>query len=110
MFSILAFVVIAFLAFTVPAAAKTLGVIVFVFAALQILKQWSVLQAWLSGWKAVLFNAIFSALGLLVAIPAADLYNWNTIGATFLQWLTIMTGAAGIHGTYSKLTAPKDDK
>lgn len=91
-----------------PPAAKALAVLGFVYGILQIAKQSTVLAPYITGWKALALNAVLSLAGLLVAIPPAQLYDLTTLGTTITTWLGIVLGAAGIHGTVSKLKA--DDK
>src|ERR1700761_835505 len=91
------------LAINVPPAAKTLAVLVFVYGILQVLKMSTVLAPYITGWKAFALNALLSLGGMLVVIPADQLYSWSTLGTTITEWLTVVLGAAGIHGTTSKL-------
>ncbi len=93
-----------FFAFTIPPAAKTIAVLVFVYGIVQILKQAPVLKPYIKGWIAIALNALFSLLGLLVVIPPDQLYSWSTIASTITTWLGIVLGAAGVHGTVSSMT------
>jgi hypothetical protein len=94
------------LAMAVPAPMKTLAVLGFVYAVIQILKRSSLLVPYLKGWVAVGLNAALSGIGLLVVLPPAQLYDPATLGVTFTTWLGIVLGAAGIHGTVTSLSAP----
>lgn len=89
---------------SLPPAAKALAVLGFVYGVIQILKQSTVLAPYITGWKATALNAVLSLLGLFVVIPPDQLYNLGTLGTTLTTWLGIVLGAAGIHGTVSKLT------
>lgn len=91
---------------SLPPAVKTLAVLGFVYGIIQILKQSTVLAPYITGWKATALNAVLSLLGLLVVIPADQLYSLSTLGTTITTWLGIVLGAAGIHGTVSKLSGP----
>ena len=87
------------LALTLPPAAKVLAVSAGVYATLQIIKQAPVVQPWLKGWIAVVFNIVFSIIGAYIAVPADQFYSLQT-------WLAILTaalGAAGIHGTVQNI-------
>ena len=91
------------LAFTIPPAAKTLVVIVAVFTILQAMK----LSPWLNqyvvtGWKAVGLNVLLTIGGLLVTVPAANLYTLNT----FVLVITSVLGSAGLHGTQKAFSDP----
>ena len=97
---------IAIAVFILPPAVKTLAVLGFVYGILQILKQSSVLAPYIVGWVAVVLNAVLSALGLLLVIPAAQLYDPATLAATFTTWLGIVLGAAGVHGTIKSFSKP----
>ena len=89
-----------------PPAVKSLMVLAFVYGIVQILKSSSVLAPYITGWKAITLNAVLSLLGLLVAIPPAQLYDLQTLGVTLTTWLSIVLGAAGIHGTIKSLSDP----
>jgi hypothetical protein len=97
---------IAIVVFVLPPAVKTLAILGFVYGIIQILKQSPVLAPYIKGWVAVALNATLSALGLLLAIPPAQLYDPTTLGVTFTTWLGIVLGAAGIHGTIKSFSQP----
>lgn len=86
---------------SVPPAVKVVAVSVSVYGVMQALKKVSFLQPYLCGWVAVLFNVILCALGIITTTPAPNLYTW----ATALAIIQSCIGAAGIHGTASKLTS-----
>lgn len=81
--------------------AKILWISGFVYAVIQVLKQAPVLQPYLQGWLAILFNVIFAGAGVLATVPAEQLWSVST----FIAFLTAVLAAAGIHGTTSKLAA-----
>jgi len=89
-----------FFAVTIPPAAKVLAVVGAVYVILQGLKKVPGLSNILSGWVAVAVNIIFSACGLLVTIPADQLYTANTL----ITLITVSLSAAGIHGTVSTMS------
>lgn len=93
-----------FIVFAIPPAAKTLIVIGAVFAILQAAK----LSPWLAtyvvnGWKAVVLNVLLTACGILIAVPASNLYTINT----FVLVITSVLGSAGIHGTKVAFSTPR---
>jgi hypothetical protein len=96
----------ALLLFAIPPAVKTLAMLGFVYAIVQILKQSTLLAPYIVGWVAIALNAVLSGLGLLVVIPPAQLYDLTTLGTTFTVWLGIVLGAAGLHGTVKALSPP----
>ena len=89
-------------ALSIPPAAKTIAVIASVYGLLQGIKKIPGLTAFITGWKAIALNVALSACGLLITIPADQLYTTNTL----LLLLTTGAGAAGVHGTVSALSAP----
>lgn len=88
----------------VPPAAKVAAVSVAVYGIIQALKQAKDLQPYLTGWKALAINAAFCIVGVVVVTPPDQLYTWATV-ASIGQALA---GAAGIHGTISKLSGNTD--
>jgi hypothetical protein len=92
--------VIAITLASIPPAAKTLAVIVAVYGVLQAVKKIPGINP--TGWVAVLFNLLLTACGLLVVIPADQLYTTGTL----IALLTSAASAAGIHGTVKSLSAP----
>jgi hypothetical protein len=103
MIHVLMMFVVAVASLTVPPAAKVLAIIVLVYPLIQGLKKIPALTAYLTGWVAIGFNVVLSACGLLIAIPADQLYTTNT----FLALATACLGAAGVHGTMSAMSAPQ---
>lgn len=94
-----------FIVLTIPPAVKTLAVIVAVYGVLQGLKKIPVLTQFLTGWKAVAFNVVFSVLGQLAVIPADQLYTQNTLNI-IVGVLTTVLSAAGLHGTIRSMSGP----
>jgi hypothetical protein len=90
---------------TIPPAAKTLAVVVAVYGVLQGLKKIPALTAFLTGWKAVAFNVVFSVVGQLAVIPAGQLYTTDTLNS-IIQTIIMVLSAAGIHGTVRSFSAP----
>ena len=90
-------------ALTIPPAAKVLAIAALVYSVVQGLKKIPALTAYLTGWVAIALNVILSATGLLIAIPASDLYTMNTLMALITACLT----AAGVHGTVSSMSQPQ---
>jgi len=86
-----------------PPAAKVLAIVLLVYPTIQALKQWPFLAPYLTGWKAILLNVLLSAGGLLITVPADQLYTM----ATLYSLLQAVAGAAGIHGTVSALMSQK---
>lgn len=89
-------------AVSIPPAAKVLGIIGTVYGILQGLKKVPAFTQYLTGWIAVGVNALFTVCGLLLAVPADQLYTINT--AVLL--ITTILGSAGIHGTVSSMSQP----
>ena len=87
---------------TIPPAAKVLGVATSVYLALQAAKKIPGLTKYLTGWVAIAVNVLMTATGLLLTIPADQLYTENTA----MLLITTILGAAGIHGTVSKMSEP----
>jgi hypothetical protein len=90
-------------AFTIPPAAKVLAISGSVYGILLAAKKIPALTQYLTGWLAVGFNVALSILGLLIAIPADQLYTANTA----LTLLTVALGAAGVHGTVKSMSEPQ---
>jgi hypothetical protein len=86
----------------VPPAGRMALVITTVYAVMQGLKKIPVFTSFLNGWKAVVFNIVFTAAGLLATVPADQIYTVNTL----LLLLVTGAGAAGVHGTVKSLSAP----
>jgi hypothetical protein len=80
---------------TIPPAAKILAVVAVVYPLVQMLKKAPPLARYIKGWVAIALNIALSAGGLLIAIPADQLYTTNTLIALF----QVVLGAAGVHGT-----------
>lgn len=76
--------------------ARIIAISTAVYAFLQGVKQFIPL---LSGWWAIAVNVIFSAAALFVVTPADQIFT----PATLASLVVAVLGAAGIHGTVSKL-------
>jgi len=77
-----------------PPAARTLTVMIAVYAIILAAKQSPWLKQYLTGWISVLVNFLITVLGLFIAVPADQLYSWNTLVAVIVSVL----GSSGIHG------------
>lgn len=85
---------------TLLPAAKTLIVIGAVFTVLQSAKLSPWLGKYIYGWRSLAINILLTALGLLMTIPAQNLYTLNTL----ILVITATLGSAGIHGTKQAFT------
>lgn len=90
------------IAISLPPAAKALAVMGVVYGLIQALKQAPFLTPYLTGIWAIALNVVLTSLGLLIAIPADQLYTTNTL----LTLLSTALGAAGVHGTVKLMSAP----
>jgi hypothetical protein len=88
---------------TLPPAAKVLAIVALVYPIIQALKRIPALTAYLTGWWAIALNVLLSAGGILIEVPADQLYTTNTL----LALVTAILGAAGIHGTVSAMSRPQ---
>lgn len=89
-------------ALSIPPAAKVLVVVGAVYGILQGLKKVPALTQYLTGWLAVAVNVALTVCGLLVAIPADQLYTANTA----MLLVTTILGSAGVHGTVKAMSPP----
>jgi hypothetical protein len=96
-------IVLVAVALTIPPAAKVLAIAALVYAVIQGVKQIPALTPYLTGWVAIGVNVALTATGLLIAIPADQLYTMNTLMALVTACLT----AAGVHGTVSAMSPPQ---
>src|SRR3954468_16413947 len=80
-------------------AAKVIAIAVIIYPILQGVKK---AIPSLSGWYAVALNVVLALGGVIVAVPANQLFSVGTL----LMFITAATAAAGIHGTIKSLTAP----
>ena len=103
MLHLLAFVLFVTLTITVPPAAKVLAIVAVVYPLIQLLKEIPALTPYIKGWWAVALNVALSALSLLITVPADQLYSVNTL----LALVTVILGAAGVHGTVQNLSKPQ---
>lgn len=94
----LAVLIFATITIAIPPAAKVLAIVGAVYGILQGLKKVPAFTAFLTGWKAIAFNVALTILGLLVVLPADQLYTVNTLNAILTTIITALA-AAGIHGT-----------
>lgn len=78
----------------VPPAATMLLVLAAVYAMIAAAKASPWLGPKLTGWVTVLINVLLTVLGLFIAVPASQLYTWNTLVSVIVSVL----GSAGIHG------------
>lgn len=88
------------IAITVPPAAKVAAISVSVYGLIQVLKQAPQLAPYLTGWRSLALNAVLCIVGVLAVTPPDQLYTF----ATVMQIAQALAGAAGIHGTISKLS------
>lgn len=79
---------------------KVIAVMGVVYAVLQAIKK---AFPQIMGWSAVIVNVLFSAIGAVIVIPPEHWFSLDTL-TTGLVALVSALGAAGIHGTVSKLT------
>jgi hypothetical protein len=86
-----------------PPAAKVLAIVALVYPIIQGLKRIPAFTAFLTGWKAIALNVALSACGILIAVPADQLYTTPT----FLALVTAILSAAGVHGTVSAMSTPQ---
>jgi len=86
----------------IPPAAKVLAIVAVVYPLIQGLKRVPALTPHLSGWVAIALNVLLSGLGVLVTVPAAQLYSTDTLAAL----VTVSLAAAGVHGTVKGFTNP----
>jgi hypothetical protein len=89
-------------ALTIPPAAKVLAISGSVYGILLGAKKIPALTQYLTGWVAVAFNVVLSVIGMVIAIPADQLYTENTA----LTLITAALGAAGVHGTVKSMSKP----
>ena len=87
----------------IPPAAKVLAVSGSVYGILLGAKKIPALTQYLTGWVSVAFNVVLSVIGLVIAIPADQLYTTNTA----LTLLTAALTAAGVHGTVKPMSQPQ---
>jgi hypothetical protein len=83
-----------FVMVAVPAAAKVLAVSVTVYAVLQAAKQSDWVAQYLQGWVAIGFNVMLTAFGVVIVVPADQLYTLATVQNILIAVLM----SSGIHG------------
>ncbi len=86
----------------IPPAAKVLAVSASVYAILLAAKKIPAFTSFLQGWVAIAFNVALTVGGLVIAIPAGQLYTTNTA----VTLVTAALAAAGVHGTVKSLSQP----
>jgi hypothetical protein len=97
--------ILIFAVISVPPAIKVIAVSVSVYAALQGLKNVPVFTQYLTGWWAILFNFVLSAVGLIVTLTPQELYTQTTLNLVIGLLMTSLA-AAGIHGTVKSQQPP----
>lgn len=97
------FLALILLAITIPPAAKVLAVMGAVYGFIALLKKSPAVTPYLTGMVAVILNVVVTVLGLLIALPANQLYTMNTL----LLIITTVLGSAGIHGTVKAFSPPQ---
>jgi hypothetical protein len=88
---------------SLPPAAKVLAVMGSVYGLLFGLKKIPALTPYLTGTVAIALNVVTTVLGLLLALPAEQLYTSNTL----VLIVTTVLGSAGIHGTVKAMSPPQ---
>lgn len=88
---------------SVPPAARSLAVIVAVYTIMLAAKQNTWVANHVKGWYGVAFNTLLTILGVLVVVPADQLYSINTIVAVAVSVL----GSSGIHGMSKSIPPTK---
>src|ERR1035441_6016217 len=86
-----------------PPAATVIAVTATVYGIIQAAKRAPTLAPYLNGWVAIAVNVVLNAAGLILAVPADQLYTTNTL---FVLVSTVL-GSAGIHGTVKNLSTPQ---
>jgi hypothetical protein len=85
----------------VPPAARTLAIAGSVYGIMFAAKKNDWVCQYINGWLAVGFNFILTVLGLLVVVPAEQLYTLNTFTAIVVGVLS----SSGIHGMSKAIPA-----
>jgi hypothetical protein len=101
----LAVIITAAFVLSIPPAAKVLAIVAVVYPLLQALKRIPAFAPYLKGWVAIAINIALSALGLVLTVPAAQLYSTDTLTAL----VTAALAAAGIHGTVKGFSTQDPD-
>lgn len=84
-----------------PPAARTLAVSGAVYGIMRAAKFNAWVSAKINGWLAVAFNFVLTVLGLIVVVPAEQLYTLNTFTAVVVGVLS----SSGIHGMSKAIPA-----
>ena len=81
-------------------ATKVIAIAAVIYPVLELVKK---LIPQVSGWYSVGLNVFLSTVGIIMAVPADQLFTLNTL----IMLVTASTAAAGIHGTVQNMrTAP----
>jgi len=81
-------------------ATKVIAIAAVIYPVLELVKK---LIPQVSGWYSVGLNVFLSTAGIIIAVPADQLFTLNTL----IMLITASTAAAGIHGTVQNMrTAP----
>lgn len=87
----------------IPTAAQLLVVLTAVFTIMSAAKISPWLGPKLKGWVSVVLNIILTVLGLVIAVPANQLYTWPG----FIALIVTVLGSSGIHGMVTNVPASK---
>lgn len=88
-------------AVSVPPAARSLAVLAAVYAIITAAKLSPWLAQYITGWGGVVVNTVLTVIGLIVVIPADQLYSWNSLVSVIVSVL----GSSGIHGMVKNIPA-----
>lgn len=83
----------------IPTAAQLLVVLTAVFAIMTAAKASPWLSPYLKGWVSLTVNIILTVLGLVIAVPANQLYTWPG----FIALIVTVLGSSGIHGIQTNI-------
>lgn len=86
-----------------PPAARTLAVAGSVYGIMFAAKKNNWVCQYINGWLAVTFNFVLTVLGLIVVVPAEQLYTLNTFTAVVVGVLS----SSGIHGMSKSIPTTK---
>lgn len=103
MHKLLMFIFIPSFGLPIPTAAQLLVVLTAVFAIMTAAKASPWLSQYLNGWVSVTLNIVLTVLGLVIAVPANQLYTWPGLVALIVTVL----GSSGIHGMVTNVPPTK---
>lgn len=83
----------------IPTAGQLLVVLTAVFAIMTAAKASPWLSPYLKGWVSLTVNIILTILGLIIAVPANQLYTWPG----FIALIVSVLGSSGIHGMVTNI-------